>query len=134
MRLTILLEKPRNGIRVTCQLALEGDRILLGRATTLLGIRDPKTSRFHAVIYSAGSEIFINDLSSKHGTFVNEKTIKQESLKKGDRIRIGSITLEILEFDTREFEFIGSEDHSLFEAGRKILRRAVGTLQELTAA
>ena len=46
-------------------------------------------SRFHAKIYSDLTGVFIKDLDSTNGTFVNDVEISVEKLRNGDLIKIG---------------------------------------------
>src|SRR5262249_20540802 len=46
-------------------------------------------SRRHCLIVGREDELFIRDLESRNGTFVNDIPIKEKKLTKGDKIRIG---------------------------------------------
>jgi len=54
-------------------------------------LAEPHVSRSHAQIERLGSEYFIVDLGSSHGTFVNGQGAQRQRLQSGDRIEIGSI-------------------------------------------
>lgn len=55
-------------------------------------IRDANVSRNHAeIIQNVGGLFEIIDLKSTNGTFLNGQSIKRESLKSGDVVRIGSV-------------------------------------------
>src|ERR1700746_3463578 len=55
-----------------------------------LVIADPRVSRDHAQISQEGQEFFLEDLGSKHGTFVNGERIQRQKLERGDRLEFGA--------------------------------------------
>ncbi len=66
------------------------DSVILGRGPGTIQVEDKAASRRHAEIFRVGELCFIRDLESKNGTYLNEAKIREEILKSGDRIRIGS--------------------------------------------
>ncbi len=55
-----------------------------------LVIADPRVSRDHAQIMQEGVDFFLEDLGSKHGTFVNGERIQRQKLERGDRLEFGA--------------------------------------------
>jgi hypothetical protein len=68
-----------------------GDGITLGRSPTAdLQIDDPFASAAHARIFLRGEFMYIEDMGSTNGTFLNGRQLrKPEQLKVADTIRIG---------------------------------------------
>jgi pSer/pThr/pTyr-binding forkhead associated (FHA) protein len=63
---------------------------------------DKACSRAHAEIYRKGDAISIEDLGSRHGTFVNGKRISHRiRLHLGDRVDIGHTVLKLSEGEDR---------------------------------
>jgi phosphoserine phosphatase RsbU/P len=62
----------------------------IGRhADSHLILRDSRTSRAHARIQLQNGDYVLEDLNSRHGTFVNGARIKQHKLRDSDRIEFG---------------------------------------------
>src|SRR3954465_10402945 len=63
----------------------------IGRqADNQLVMRDNRASRLHARIVSENGEFWLEDLNSRHGTFVNGAKIQRHKLQDADRIELGS--------------------------------------------
>lgn len=56
----------------------------------MLQILDQGASRSHAEVFRVGEMVFIRDLGSKNGTFVNDERVTEELLQLGDKIRVGN--------------------------------------------
>jgi putative nucleotidyltransferase with HDIG domain len=69
-----------------------GDQPLtIGRdSSETIQILDQGASRRHSEIFRVGEMVFIRDLDSKNGTFVNDEKIAEELLQVGDKVRIGN--------------------------------------------
>ncbi len=75
-----------------------GERLLVGRDGEVTSLHpDPELSRRHALITRRpDGSLGIEDLGSANGTFVNGERLHQPAtLREGDRIRVGSATLEV---------------------------------------
>lgn len=58
-------------------------------------LRDPKVSRFHALIKIKDSYLIIKDLQSTNGTLVNNERIRRQKLQPGDLIKLGDSIIEV---------------------------------------
>ena len=70
--------------------------VTIGRSkeTADIAIEDDKISRKHALIEAFSRElIFISDLASTNGTFLNGMKVRSIKLKEGDLIKVGNTTL-----------------------------------------
>lgn len=57
---------------------------------------DSYSSTVHARLYRSGGQIWVEDLGSTNGTFVNSERITQPSrLAKGDLLQIGATVFEV---------------------------------------
>ncbi|HBF38313.1 MAG TPA: hypothetical protein DDW50_13445 [Firmicutes bacterium] len=62
----------------------------------LILLRDPKASRFHAIIYRKGPRLILEDLGSTNGTRVNGEIVsKKRTLFTGDLIKIGETLIRV---------------------------------------
>ncbi|HEY3833020.1 MAG TPA: FHA domain-containing protein [Acidimicrobiia bacterium] len=65
-----------------------------GCTVTLPG--DTYASTVHARAYHAGADLWIEDLDSTNGTFVNGTRVESPvHLQRGDKVRVGSTVLEV---------------------------------------
>jgi EmrB/QacA subfamily drug resistance transporter len=61
-----------------------------------LQVLDSEVSRRHAKVTVRDGDVFIDDLNSANGTYVNgERILGREALKPGDRIQIGQATIQL---------------------------------------
>ncbi len=75
-------------------------QILIGRSSDLdMVLVEDMVSRKHARIAMQGDQIWIEDLGSTNGTFVNGEKIKRARLKEGDRVLIGTSILKLIAGD-----------------------------------
>jgi len=76
-------------------------QILVGRSSDLdMVLVEDMVSRKHARIAMQGDQIWIEDLGSTNGTFVNGEKIKRARLKEGDRVLIGTSILKLIAADS----------------------------------
>ena len=75
-----------------------GSEVTVGRAggcAVLLG-EDSFVSQLHARLFRRDGSIFVEDLGSTNGTFLNGKKVSAPvSVRKGDKIQFGRTTLEV---------------------------------------
>jgi hypothetical protein len=75
-------------------------QILIGRSSDLdMVLVEDMVSRKHARIAMQTDQIWIEDLGSTNGTFVNGEKIKRARLKEGDRVLIGTSILKLVAGD-----------------------------------
>jgi serine phosphatase RsbU (regulator of sigma subunit)/pSer/pThr/pTyr-binding forkhead associated (FHA) protein len=76
---------------------LRGDSLVIGRAGGCdLALADPFLSRQHSRIFRVGERLFVEDLGSRNGTFVNGRLIAGPTeLRAGDTIQISGSTLTV---------------------------------------
>jgi pSer/pThr/pTyr-binding forkhead associated (FHA) protein len=57
---------------------------------------DTFTSSIHARVFSRNGELWLEDLGSTNGTWLNDERVRGlERLQRGDRVKVGSTTLEV---------------------------------------
>lgn len=72
------------------EIPLEQLPLRLGRGLHAdVAIDDRWLSRCHCELDTVDGEIFVRDLNSKHGTFVNGCLVAETRLTAGDKLRIG---------------------------------------------
>lgn len=74
---------------------LWGEKLYVGRReTNHVVLHDPGVSRVHLELTWKGEKLFLRDLGSLNGTWVNGRPVTETELKPGDQITIGSTCLE----------------------------------------
>jgi hypothetical protein len=69
-------------------------RVALGRHhSNDIQLRSRRVSSHHAEILSEVEGLFVRDLGSTNGTYVNDQAVRRRKLSSGDCIRIGEFTL-----------------------------------------
>jgi hypothetical protein len=74
-----------------------GDEVTVGRAAgCTVTLDDHYVSQVHARFSRRDGDVFVEDLGSTNGTYVNgEKLTGSALVKRGDQVRIGSTVLEV---------------------------------------
>lgn len=76
------------------ELAVE--RTTIGRVEdNTFQIADPSVSSHHCEALLRGGEVFIRDLNSTNGTFINDARITESVLKPGQTLRLGQVELKL---------------------------------------
>ena len=75
--------------------------LTVGRAQTAGVYLDDKTlSREHTKFYVENGKLFVRDLESKNGTYLNGALVKNtQPLKHGDRVKVGTATFTVMADD-----------------------------------
>ncbi|MCB9707875.1 MAG: DUF4388 domain-containing protein [Myxococcales bacterium] len=81
------------------ELLLPRDReIVMGRSSELdMVLVEDMVSRRHAKLSLEGDDIYIQDLGSTNGTFVNGEKVKKSKLNEGDRILVGTSIIKLVD-------------------------------------
>ena len=75
---------------------LHTDRTTIGRVEdNTFHIADPSVSSHHCEVHLRGSEIFIRDLNSTNGSFIDGNKIEESILKPGQTLRLGQVELKL---------------------------------------
>jgi DNA-binding response OmpR family regulator len=109
---------------------LENEITCLGRAMESdIVILSNRASREHAQIRREGRKVFLEDLESTNGTFLNEERVTGSiSLRDGDQILVGDVTFTFHDPDTTTRESPFPELEINAEAGEVRLNRRLLTL------
>jgi hypothetical protein len=88
------------GRSATTTLKLADGVTSLGRHDDcVIRIKSSQVSRRHCELLEAGGKLSVRDLGSSNGTFVNGKRITgQQTLKPGDELTVGAVTLRVATF------------------------------------
>lgn len=75
---------------------INGQRLLIGRHSREFPTPDEISSRQHAALYATSQgEIYIHDLGSRNGTFVNGTSVTCVRLSPGDEVRVGRTVFRV---------------------------------------
>lgn len=75
-----------------------GDEVTVGRAggCAVLLANDTFVSQLHARVFRRDGDIYVEDLGSTNGTYLNKKKVSAPVVvRKGDKIQFGRTTLEV---------------------------------------
>ena len=77
------------------EVQLTKDRTSLGRRPyNDIVIDNLAVSGEHAVLQMSGNEVFVEDLNSTNGTYLNGKAVKKQQLNNGDTVEIGKYKIK----------------------------------------
>ena len=81
------------------------DKTTLGRRPyNAIVIDNLAVSGEHAVLQMTGHDVFIEDLNSTNGTYINGKAIKKQLLQHNDTVEIGKYKIKYLVEDGTDYE------------------------------
>jgi pSer/pThr/pTyr-binding forkhead associated (FHA) protein len=85
------------GRSATTTLKLTDNVTSLGRHDDcVIRIKSAQVSRRHCELYEVGGQLMLRDLGSSNGTYVNGKRVTgEQSLKHGDELTVGAVTLRV---------------------------------------
>jgi len=75
---------------------LKVDKTTVGRLEdNSFQIAEPSVSSHHCEVIQRGNDIFIKDLNSTNGTFINGEKIAEAALKPGQILRLGKVEMRL---------------------------------------
>jgi pSer/pThr/pTyr-binding forkhead associated (FHA) protein len=78
--------------------AVEGERMAIGRSPDAnVFLDDVTVSRNHALLVKRRDGLYVDDLGSLNGTYVNRRRIESHKLQSGDELQVGKYKLTYLE-------------------------------------
>jgi pSer/pThr/pTyr-binding forkhead associated (FHA) protein len=91
-------------LRITAPTAFAGQTFVLADETTLgrapgclIQLDDTYVSQVHARVSRSGDELFVEDLGSTNGTYVNRSKVTVPTpLRAGDRLQVGNVVMELV--------------------------------------
>ena len=96
------------------EVQLTKDRTSLGRRPyNDIVIDNLAVSGEHAVLQMSGSDVYLEDLNSTNGTYVNGKAVKKQLLQNSDTVEIGKYKIKFV----NEAENSGFEKTTIVKAG-----------------
>ena len=74
------------------------DELTVGRAAGCqVTVDDTFASQLHARVFAREGQLFVEDLGSTNGTFLNRKKVQGPQLmRRGDRLQVGNTVLELV--------------------------------------
>ena len=86
------------GGRVGESFPLDGDRMTIGRRPDSdIFLDDVTVSRDHALLVRRGGDLYLDDLGSLNGSYVNRRRIESHRLEDADELQIGKYKLTFLQ-------------------------------------
>jgi predicted Zn finger-like uncharacterized protein len=81
---------------------IEKPRVVIGRANADIVVADIQCSRQHAAIEVMDEHVFVVDLNSTNGTYVNDQRVTRSELENRSEFEIGTTTLMLIRSYSRE--------------------------------
>ena len=81
---------------------IEKPRVVIGRANADIVVADIQCSRQHAAIEVMDEHVFVVDLNSTNGTYVNDQRVTRSELDNRSEFEIGTTTLMLIRSYARE--------------------------------
>ena len=81
---------------------IEKPRVVIGRANADIVVADIQCSRQHAAIEVMDEHVFVVDLNSTNGTYVNDQRVTRSELDNRMEFEIGTTTLMLIRSYARE--------------------------------
>lgn len=70
---------------------------VIGRDTNCdLCLVHPTVSRKHCEVWAEGSSVYVRDLGSRNGTYVNGFRIRKRRLSRGDLLQVGPVVMQLV--------------------------------------
>lgn len=91
-----LVDGQQAGRQIECSVEKS---MILGRSKEMcdLSFADVRISKQHCVLEEQGGNLFLSDLGSSNGTYVNQVRVQKKcAIRAGDTIRIGNTTLRVV--------------------------------------
>jgi len=87
------------------EVQLTKDKTTLGRRPyNDIVIDNLAVSGEHAVLQMIGAEVFIEDLNSTNGTYINGKAVKKQQLRANDVVEVGKYKIKFLADEHQDYE------------------------------
>ncbi len=112
------------------EVQLTKDRTSLGRRPyNDIVIDNLAVSGEHAVLQMSGNEVFVEDLNSTNGTYLNGKAVKKQQMNNGDTVEIGKYKIKYV----NEAATAGFEKTMVFKAGTPTVAAIAGAASAAAA-
>jgi pSer/pThr/pTyr-binding forkhead associated (FHA) protein len=110
------------------QFPLANPETVIGRGENCqLRVPLASVSRQHCRISVAGERIFVRDLESANGTYVNNDRVKEAELAAGDRLNVGPVRFTLL------VDGVSERPVSAEDKGEEVVELEADVLDELDA-
>ena len=98
----VMIHGPRIGRSVN----VHGVPLVLGRSSDAdFQVDHPSVSRSHCAVWSEGDKVFVRDLGSKNGTWVNDNSVVRGELNVGDSVSLGEVMMRLVAGNSLEANY-----------------------------